>query len=115
MGLLQAVASAGTHVVLLQVLSYQLDRDRAPAGAWVWLRIVAERVEMRQVLLDEGKSLLFVTPATGEIGLAPSRLAHALKDGGGDGLQLRFPGADHVDDRARGLGQFRYIFRRHEA
>src|SRR5258708_4812792 len=30
MGLLHAVTSAGTHVVFLQILSYEFDGDRAP-------------------------------------------------------------------------------------
>src|ERR1700751_327923 len=79
MSLLHTVSSTGAHVVLLQVLSYQLDGDRAPACAGVRLGVVAERVKVRQVLLDKCESLLFVAPIAGEIGLATGRLAHALK------------------------------------
>src|ERR1700689_904999 len=114
-GLLQAVSRPGPPMILLQVLPYQLDGDGAPPGAGVRLRIVAERVEVRQVLLDKREGLLLIAPAAREIGLATRGLAHALEDGGRERLQLRLPGADHVDDRARGLGEFGYVFLGHQA
>src|SRR5580658_6956974 len=92
MRLLQTVSSARAHVVLLQVLSYQLDGNGSPAGAGVGLRVVAEGVEMCQILLDKGEGLLLVTPAASEISFASRTLAHPLKDGRGNGLQLYLPG-----------------------
>ena len=58
MGLLQAVSGTSSHVILLHVLAYQLDGNGAPPGTGVGLRVVTERIEVRQVFLDKGEGLL---------------------------------------------------------
>lgn len=59
-GLLQAIPGAGADVILLQVFAYELDVNRAPTRAGIGLGIIAERVEVGQILLDKGKRLLFI-------------------------------------------------------
>ena len=47
----------------------------------VRLRVVAERIEMGQVVADGGERVLFVLPVSGEINFAAGRCGHALKHG----------------------------------
>src|SRR6266404_509793 len=69
-------------VILLQAFTCQLHFNRAPSTIGIWFRIVAERVEMRQIVSDGGERLLFIPPTLGKIGLPASSRAHPFKNGG---------------------------------
>ena len=91
-GLHEAVTGAGADVVFLQVLADELDVDGAPAVVGIGCGIVADGVEVGEVVADGGEGLLFVLPVFGEVGFAAGGFAHALEDSGGDGLGLGLPG-----------------------
>src|SRR6185312_5100376 len=78
----QPVTGPRADVVLLQVLPHQLHRDGPPAAVGIRLWIVAERVEMSEVVAYGFEGLLLILPVLGEVGLAAGRLAHALEDSG---------------------------------
>src|SRR6266849_4295912 len=84
-------------VILLQAFTCELHFNRAPSPIGIWFRIVAERVEMRQIVSDGGKRFLFIPPTLGKIGLAASGRAHTFKNGGRNGLKPRLGSAYHVD------------------
>ena len=101
MGLLEeTIAVASADAILLHVFADELYVDGAPAVVGVRLRVVAEGVEMGEVIADGGEGLTLITPALGEVGFAAGGSAHAIEDGSGDGIFLGFAGADHVDDGA---------------
>ena len=112
---LRAVAVACADVVPLHVFADEFDGDGAPAAIGIGLGIVAEGIEMAEVVADRGEGLFLVAPTLGEIGFAAGGCGHALEDGGGDGLESRFARADHVDRNAGGLGEFGDVFGRDHA
>jgi len=77
--------------------------------------IVADGVEVGEVVADGGEGLLLILPALREIRFAAGGFAHALEDGGRDGLGFGLLGTDHVDDGAGGLSEFGDVFRGNEA
>ncbi len=91
-GLEEAVTGAGADVVFLQVFADQFDGDGAPAVVGIWGWVVADGVEVGEVVADGGEGLFLVAPVFGEVGFAAGGFGHALEDGGGDGLGLRRPG-----------------------
>ena len=87
-------------MVMLHILSIKFYGDGAPAAVGIRLGVVAESVEVSQVVPDRSEGVMFVLPVAREIGLAAGGFAHSLEHGGGDGFLLRLPGADHVNDRS---------------
>src|SRR5579864_7481312 len=49
-------------VVLLQMLTHHFHCDGAPAPVGIRLRVVAERIEVREVVPNRGKGALFIFP-----------------------------------------------------
>src|SRR3981189_3224287 len=83
-GLKHAVSCASADAILLQVLAYELHADGAPATIRILRRVVADGVEVCEVVADGGECLLFVLPSLGKIGFASCGFAHAFEDGSGD-------------------------------
>ena len=81
----------------------------------VGLRVVAQRIKMRQIVADGGKCPVFISPVLGEIGFAACSGGHAIKNRGGHRLQSRLLGADHVNRNAGRLGKFRDVLGWHHA
>src|SRR5260370_42678803 len=69
-------------VILPQPFPCELHFNRARSTIGIWFRIVAERVEMRQIVSDGGERLLFIPPTLGKISLPASSRAHPFKNGG---------------------------------
>src|SRR5882757_6832419 len=112
---LSAIAVARSNVVFLGVGTNEFYVDGAPAAVGIGLGVVAEGIEMAQVVADGGEGFAFVAPAVGEIGFTAGGGGHAFEHDGGDRLEFRFAGADHVDGDASGLRQFGYVFGRDHA
>src|SRR5690349_18964986 len=113
---LQPVSVARANAVFpVQALVRQLHLDRPPAAVRIWLRVITQRIEMRQVVADRSESILLVSPRPRKVSFASGSGGHALKNGRRYRLELRLAGADHIDRRARRLRQFRNIFRRNHA
>src|SRR5271170_3319838 len=100
LGLLEAIPVPSTYVIFLQVLTHELHCDRAPASVGIRLWVIAECVEVRQVIPDRTECLFFFSPALGKIGFTAGDLAYTFKDGSGNRFFLRFPRTDHVNDRS---------------
>src|SRR5271166_2031953 len=53
-GRLRTVSVAGAQLAFLQLVAHKSDVDRPPATVGVGLRVVTQRVEMRQIVTDGG-------------------------------------------------------------
>src|SRR5579859_4956099 len=102
----RTITAARADVVFFRGFTYQLHLDGAPAAVGIWLRIVGKRIEVPYVPPNCGEGPLLVSPTLGKKGLATSGGAHALENGGGDGVLLGFARADYVDgDSLRQIGR----------
>ncbi len=90
-------------------------RDRAPAAVGIRLWVVAQRIEMSQVVPDRGKRVLLILPVISKINFSAGGSGHALKYRIGDRFQVCLFGAYHVDRRSSGLRQLGNFFGRHHA
>src|SRR5215467_4763451 len=97
---LQTISVASPHLVLAILFASELDSDRAPAGVRIRLRVVAQVVQMCEVVADGGKGAALVFPTLGKICFATGLCSHALENRSGYRLQLGFLRADHVDRNA---------------
>ncbi len=92
-------------MVVLHILAGKFYRDGPPAAIGIRLRIVAECIEVSQIVPDRSECVLFVLPVFRKIGFAAGCLAYPLKYSSRDGFLLRLTCADHVDDGSSRLSQ----------
>src|SRR5579862_6170520 len=81
------VPAARTDLVFLKFWIRQLHRDGSPAPIWILLRVIAQEVQMCQVLPDRSKCIALVLPCLGEIGLTARARRHAPENGRRGGVQ----------------------------
>jgi SAM-dependent methyltransferase len=112
---LRTVAVAGADLIFLQTVPDKFHANRAPSGVGIGFGIIAERVEMIEVIADRSKGLVLISPVLGEICFATGGGSHTVKDRRRNGLEPGFLCADHVDRDPGRLGEFGYILGRHNA
>src|SRR5438045_9105546 len=78
---------ARANVALLQAVADESHLNRAPAAIRIGLRVVADGIEMREIVSNGRKGLLFISPVLREIRFASGCRAHALENRGGHRLQ----------------------------
>src|SRR4029077_5602682 len=91
------ISISRSYTEVFRFLAGQLHGNCAPAAIGIWLRIVAQGIEVREILPDGLESLLLFLPVLRKVGLAAGTRAHALEYRRIHGIFVRFPGADHID------------------
>ena len=66
-------------MITLKALAYQLDCDSSPAQVRVGLRIIAERVQMSEIIPYRRKGAPLFFPILGEVCFASGGSGHAFK------------------------------------
>src|SRR3954470_23722644 len=92
-----AVSTSGSDTQLLLICPGHLHRDDAPAAVRARLGIVAERVQVREVVPNRSKCLLLLEPVLRKINFTAGGSGHPLEHCCRYRLQLRLPRADHVN------------------
>jgi hypothetical protein len=72
--------------------------NRTPTAVWIREWVIAQRVEMIQVIADRRERLLLFVPILRELSFASGGGGHSLENGGRHGFELRLACADHVND-----------------
>src|ERR1700691_3510883 len=81
------VAAARADLIFLKLWIRQFHGDGAPAAIWIWLRVVAEKVQMRQVFPDGSEGVALILPGLREIRLAACACRHPSENRGRSRVQ----------------------------
>src|ERR1700741_1043332 len=76
---LKTVPVTSSHVTSFHSIRSQSYRDSAPASVGVRPRVIAKSIEVRQIVSDRCKSLLFGFPRLREVSLSSRCCRHALE------------------------------------
>src|SRR6185437_2857995 len=101
--------------VISVALPAKLHRNLPPSAIGIRAWIVADGIEMVQVVSYRIERLFFLAPVLRKVGFAPGIRSHSFKHGRRNRLELGVARADHVNDNAGGLRKLGNIFRWHNA
>src|SRR5579872_113514 len=73
-----AISIARPDVILLFV--HQFHSDRTPAAILIGARVIAQRIQVVQIVADRSERLFLFVPVFSEVGLASRRRGHSLKN-----------------------------------